>query len=80
MQEKYALDDEMLKPYFKLENVQKGVFDLATRLYGITFKEVNNIPLYHPEVKPTRYMTMTDRFLPFSTRTFPAEAREAEHG
>ena len=51
MQEKYALDDEMLKPYFKLENVQKGVFDLATRLYGITFKEVNNIPLYHPEVK-----------------------------
>ena len=31
--------------------MQRGVFDLATRLYGITFKEVTNIPLYHPEVK-----------------------------
>ena len=51
MQDKYALDDEMLRPYFKLENVQRGVFDLATRLYGITFKEVTNIPRYHPEVK-----------------------------
>ncbi|PXZ42874.1 M3 family peptidase [Sanguibacteroides justesenii] len=51
MQEKYALDDEMLKPYFKLENVQSGIFDLAHKLYGITFREVHNIPLYHKEVK-----------------------------
>ena len=51
MQEKYALDDEMLKPYFKLENVQSGIFDLANQLYGITFREVHNIPLYHKEVK-----------------------------
>jgi len=51
MQEKYALDDEMLKPYFQLDSVQSGVFGLATRLYGITFREVHNIPLYHEEVK-----------------------------
>ncbi len=51
MQERYALDDEMLKPYFKLENVQSGIFDLANQLYGISFKEVHDIPLYHEEVK-----------------------------
>lgn len=49
--EKYNLDAEMLRPYFKLENVIKGVFGLATRLYGITFKENKNIPVYHPDVK-----------------------------
>ena len=49
--EKYNLDAEMLRPYFKLENVIKGVFGLATRLYGITFKENKAIPVYHPDVK-----------------------------
>lgn len=50
-QEKYAIDDELLKPYFKLENVQKGVFGLATALYGLTFTEVSNIPKYHKDIK-----------------------------
>lgn len=49
---KYDLDPEMLRPYFELNNVIKGVFGLATRLYGITFKENKDIPVYHPEVKP----------------------------
>ena len=49
--EKYHLDAEMLRPYFKLENVIRGVFGLATRLYGITFKESHDIPVYHPDVK-----------------------------
>lgn len=48
--EKYAISDDDLRPYFELENVKKGVFDLAKRLYGITFKENKNIPVYHPEV------------------------------
>lgn len=48
--EKYALNDEMLKPYFELESVKKGVFGLATKLYGIKFTKNNNIPVYHPEV------------------------------
>ena len=49
--EKYSLNDEMVRPYFKLENVTNGVFGLATRLYGITFVENKDIPVYHPDVK-----------------------------
>ena len=49
--EKYALDDEVLRPYFKLENVRDGAFAVAGRLYGITFTERDDIPVYHPDVK-----------------------------
>jgi peptidyl-dipeptidase Dcp len=48
---KYNIDAEMLRPYFELSRVIDGVFGLATRLYGITFKENNEIPVYHPDVK-----------------------------
>ena len=48
--EKFAINDEMLKPYFELENVKKGVFGLATRLYGIKFVKNTKIPVYNPEV------------------------------
>lgn len=44
------IDDELLKPYFRLEIVQKAVFDLATTLYGITFHQVERVPVYHKEV------------------------------
>jgi len=47
----YDLDDEMLRPYFELENVRAGAFLLATKLYGITFTERTDIPKYHPEVR-----------------------------
>ena len=49
--EKYDLDPEMLRPYLELNNVIRGVFGLATRLYGITFKENSAIPVYHNDVK-----------------------------
>ena len=49
---KYDLDPEMLRPYLELGNVIKGVFGLATRLYGITFKENKDIPGYHSDVMP----------------------------
>ncbi len=48
--EKYALSDEMVKPYLQLENVKKGVFLLATKLYGLEFKENRQIPVYHKDV------------------------------
>ncbi len=48
--EKYNIDSEMLRPYFELSNVIKGVFGLANKLYGITFKENKEIPVYHPDV------------------------------
>ena len=49
--EKFDLDPEMLRPYLEVSNVIKGVFGLATRLYGITFKERNDIPVYNPDVR-----------------------------
>lgn len=49
--EKYAIDDEMLKPYFKLENVVEGVFSVAGKLYGLQFKQLQDVPVYHPDVK-----------------------------
>ena len=49
-EQKFSVNDELLKPYFELENVKKGVFALATRLYGLQFVKNANIPLYHPEV------------------------------
>jgi len=48
---RYDLDEEMLRPYFKLENVRKGVFTVANKLYGIQFVERTDIPKYHPDVK-----------------------------
>ena len=48
--ERFNLDEEMLRPYFELSRVKEGVFGLATRLYGITFKENPAIPKYHPDV------------------------------
>ena len=48
---KYNLDAEMLRPYFQLDKVIDGVFGLARRLYGITFSENKDIPVYHPDVK-----------------------------
>ena len=50
-QQLFNLDDEKLKPYFKLENVLNGAFTVAGRLYGLTFVEVNSIETYHQDVK-----------------------------
>ena len=49
--QKYNIDGEMLRPYFQLDKVVSGVFGLANRLYGITFRENKDIPVYHPDVK-----------------------------
>ena len=49
--QKFNIDAEMLRPYFELSKVIDGVFGLANRLYGITFKENRDIPVYHPDVK-----------------------------
>ena len=49
--EKYDLNDEQLKPYFQLEHCINAIFDLANRLYGLTFNELKDIPVYHQDVK-----------------------------
>ncbi len=60
---KYNLDAEMLRPYFELSNVIKGVFGLANRLYGITFQENKEIPVYHPDVKAFEVFDKDGSFL-----------------
>lgn len=50
-QEKYALSEEELKPYFEANNVREGIFELAGKLWGITFTERKDIDVYHPDVK-----------------------------
>ena len=48
---KYALDEEQTKPYFKMENVRQGVFDLTTKLFGLQYEKLEDIPVYHPDVE-----------------------------
>lgn len=75
-QEKYDLNDEMLKPYFELEKVQKGGFDLAQRLYGITFRETDHLPKYHEDVKTFEVYDSTGSFLAILyTDFFPRESK-----
>lgn len=61
--ERYNLDAEMLRPYFKIENVIRGIFSLANKLYGITFKENASIPVYHPDVKAYEVFDADGSFL-----------------
>lgn len=49
--EKYNLEEEEIKPYFKLENVREGAFTVANKLYGITLTKLDGIPVYHPDVE-----------------------------
>lgn len=60
---RFKVNDEMTRPYFELSHVKKGVFDLATRLYGITFKENKTIPIYHPEVDAYEVYDSDGKFL-----------------
>ena len=48
---KYALDEEQTKPYFQMENVRQGVFDLTTRLFGLQYEKIEGIAVYHPDVE-----------------------------
>jgi peptidyl-dipeptidase Dcp len=60
---RYSIDDEILKPYFNLSSVQEAIFSLAFSLYGIRFREIYNIPLYHPEVKTFEVMDENNNLL-----------------
>lgn len=61
--ERFDLNDEMTRPYFELERVKKGVFGLATDLYGITFHKNENTPVYHPEVEAFDVIDNNGEFL-----------------
>ncbi|MEK7357874.1 MAG: M3 family metallopeptidase [Bdellovibrionota bacterium] len=59
----HAFDDETLRPYFKLENCIEGVFEHARKLYGLKFKEVKDIPLYHADVRTYEVAETSGRFI-----------------
>ena len=61
--EKLDFDDEVLRPYFKLENVLDGIFQVAKKLYGISFKERQDIPKYHEEVKTFEVLDEKEQFV-----------------
>jgi peptidyl-dipeptidase Dcp len=75
--ELYAFDDEMLRPYFKLENVIDGVFQVAKKLFDLDFKQVKNIPLYHADVM-TYEVSSNNNFIGlFYADFFPRDGKRA---
>ena len=62
-QKLFSLDDEQLKPYFKLENVIDGVFEIAEKLFGLRFEAVTDIDKYHEEVKTYRVHDLEKNFI-----------------
>ncbi|MDP4190436.1 MAG: M3 family metallopeptidase [Bacteroidota bacterium] len=74
--EKYDLDDEQLRPYFKLENVREGAFLVANKLYGVTFSERTDLPKYHNEAKAFEVREADGKFLGILyTDYFPRESK-----
>ena len=74
--EKYDLRDEQLKPYFQLEACINAIFDLANRLYGLTFTELHDIPVYHQDVKVYEVKDKDDSHLAlFYADFFPRESK-----
>ena len=73
---KYDLDEELTKPYFKMENVREGVFNTASKLYGLNFEKIENAPVYHPDVEAFK-VTDADGSLigVLTTDYFPRESK-----
>ncbi len=77
-QQKYALNEEEVKPYFKMENVREGVFEVANRLYGLSFKKLDNVQIYHSEVEVYEVLDVDGSHLSvFYTDYFPRPGKNA---
>ncbi|GET46035.1 M3 family metallopeptidase [Capnocytophaga felis] len=77
-QEKFNLDDEKLKPYFKLENVVNGMFQVANKLYGLKFKKIDTIEKYHEEVETYLVTDENGEYVSlFYTDFFPRPGKRA---
>ena len=76
--EKYDLDDETLKPYFRLDNVLEGMFSIGNKLFGLTFQENTAIPVYHPDVRAFEVFEANGTFLAvFYGDYFPRPGKRA---
>jgi peptidyl-dipeptidase Dcp len=75
-QKLFSLDDEILKPYFKLENVLNGAFTVAEKLFGITFKEVFDIEKYHDDVQTFEVLDFEEKLVAvFYSDFFPRKGK-----
>lgn len=75
--ERFDVDEEKLRPYFPLAQVQEGIFSLAHRLYGISFKENSHIPVFHPDVKAYEVTDSDGTFLAILyTDFFPRASKQ----
>tara|TARA_Y100001954_G_C15827689_1_gene613097 strand:- start:6287 stop:8323 length:2037 start_codon:yes stop_codon:yes gene_type:complete len=74
--EKFDIDDEVLKPYFSLEKVIDGVFEVVKKLYGLSYKPLTNLPTYHPDVKVYEVKKESGEFLGlFYADFFPRQGK-----
>jgi peptidyl-dipeptidase Dcp len=75
--EKFSLTDELIKPYFSLDKVEAGIFDLTRKLYGLTYQPDTTIPVYHPDVKTFRVFDRDGTFLALLYLDyFPRESKQ----
>ena len=73
---KYALDEETTKPYFKMENVREGVFNTASKLYGLKFEKIENAPKYNPDVEAFKVSDADGSLIGvLTTDYFPRESK-----
>jgi peptidyl-dipeptidase Dcp len=76
-EEKYSFNEEELRPFFKLENVVQGVFEHATRLYGLKFTKISGVSKYHPDVETYEVKDAQNNFVSlFYTDFFPRETKK----
>ena len=74
--QKYDLDENLTRPYFKMENVREGIFKTANKIYGILIEPISNVPLYNPEVEVFKVMDADSSLLGiFMTDYFPRSTK-----
>ena len=74
--QKYDLDENLTRPYFKMENVREGIFKTANKIYGIIIEPISNVPLYNPEVEVFKVMDADSSLLGiFMTDYFPRSTK-----
>lgn len=77
-EEQYNINSELLRPYFQLENVKEGIFGLATRLYGITFRHNPELPVYHEDVEAYEVYDKNGEYIAlFYCDFFPRESKKS---
>lgn len=74
---KYDLDDDVIRPYLSLENVKEGIFTVCDKLYGISFKENNELPKYHPDVETYEVMENDQVIAILYLDFFPRESKRS---